>query len=339
MKHILNLFEKDIESFFKSLGEKPYRAAQVMRWIFKSGDSGFDKMTDLPPSLRDKLQRHFYVNSLTVRSTKEASDGTVRYNLETRDGHVFPCVQIKSKKRTTLCLSSQIGCPVSCAFCSSGANFTRNLTAGEILEQVLLVSKTLGGLPDGILFMGMGEPLINYDNVLRAIRVINSPSGFNIGSRHITLSTVGLVKGIKRLADDGVKIRLALSLHAPSDAMRRKLIPRASDRIDEVLAAALEYARISKTRFTIEYILIKNLNDTKNSMKELAALLKKHVLPDDKIQINLIPYNAVEGCNYETPSKEHQEKMKQFLISSGFFTIIRENKGREIKSACGQLGV
>ncbi len=339
MKHFLNLSEKDINSFLKSIGEKPYRAKQISRWIYEKNILDFNQMSDLSPALRKKLIGHFFIKSLTVDSTDKSFDGTVRYNVRTSDGYLFPGVAIPSNKRTTLCVSSQIGCPLECEFCASGTDFKRNLTAGEILEQVLIVSKNRGQKPDSVLFMGMGEPLLNYENTIAAIKTINSPSGLNIGSRHITISTIGIVGGIKKLSRENLKIRLALSLHAPFDDLRKKLIPSARDKVENILSVSLEYSGLSRTRLTIEYILIKGVTDTKVCINKLVSLLKKKVRPDDKLQINLIPYNPVSVGVYETPLKEEQEEVKNFLVLSGFFTIIRANRGIDIKSACGQLSV
>ncbi len=188
--------------------------------------------------------------------------------------------------------------------------------------------------------MGMGEPLLNYQNVVEAARIINSSDGFEIGARHITLSTVGIVSSIKKLADENLKIRLAVSLHAADDKLRKTLIPNAKNTAEAVIDSGLAYSRKTKTRFTVEYILIAGKNDDLKSLSALAALLKKYAKKDDLAQINLIPYNPTAlGVNFSAPSVETQKKLKDFLISKGFFTIIRENKGRDIKSACGQLEV
>lgn len=340
MKHLLNLSFKEVETFLKGLGEKPFRVKQLLKWVYHKRTDDFEMMTDLSSDLRSKLKEHLFINSLKVASVECSSDGTERFNLMTNDGHIFPCVWLPSKSRRVICLSTQIGCPVGCRFCASGSDFKRNLTAGEIVEQVLVVSRAKKQLPDGVLLMGMGEPLLNYDGVVRALQNINSPVGLNIGSRHITLSTVGVVPRIKKLSGEKLKIRLAVSLHAPDDSLRKNLIPNCKGFIDDILSSAFDYAFTTKTRLTIEYLLLKNITDDLDCAKKLTHLIKKHQKSEKlpQLQINLIPYNHIPDKNFQPPTKDWQQKFKEYLVSNGFFTTIRENKGQDIKSACGQLG-
>jgi 23S rRNA (adenine2503-C2)-methyltransferase len=352
MKHILSLSDSELAGFIKSIGEKPYRVRQINDWIFKKGARDFDVMANLPAEFRQRLGEHFTATSLEQSPPQVSSDGTVRIDLVAADGANFPAVILKGVREGALsvCLSSQAGCAVGCAFCASGEGLRRNLTRGEITESFLAAGDYLalcGGQPrkiTGVLFMGQGEPLLNYDNVAGAISDISSPAKAALGQRHITLSTVGIITGIRRLSVDGFKVRLAVSLHAADDDLRKKLIPRAASKVATLLEAARDYAVSSGTRLTFECVMIKGVTDTPKRLEELALILLRFVSGRAPFVVNLIPFNenpraAHEASYFRAPDGKDLEDARDYLVSRGIFTIIRTNKGRDISSACGQLGV
>lgn len=358
MKQLLTLSDDDLTAFLKAIGEKPYRAGQIYEWVFKKNARDFAAMANLPPPLKERLARHFRIASLNVSDPEVSGDGTVRVNLSAPDGVVFPAVILDAARPTgarktpssTACLSSQAGCPVGCAFCASGGELKRNLTRGEIVESFLAARDFVESRGDdaakisGVLFMGQGEPLLNYENVTGAISDISAGGKIGLAQRHITLSTVGIVTGIRRLAADGFKVRLAVSLHAADDDLRKKLIPRASSKVSTVLDAALAYAKSSKTRLTFECVMIKGVTDTPRRLEELALALLRFISGRAPVVVNLIPFNenpraAAEASYFHASDDKTLYSAREYLVSRGIFTIIRRNKGRDISSACGQLGV
>jgi len=248
---------------------------------------------------------------------------------------------LPSGDKSSVCISAQIGCPVSCEFCNSGKiNFQRNLSRGEILEQILQIENDVGARVGGVLFMGMGEPMLNYDNVASALKTIISAREMAIGKRHVTLSTAGIVPAIKRLADDNLGIRLAVSLHASDDVTRKQIMPVLSQiGISEILKAASYYLKKTSSRLTIEYILIQGVNDAPKDAHKLSRLMKSTGLINPNVQVNLIPYNPVKGSSYAASSPENVNKFKSLLKVSGIITNVRQAKGADIGAACGQLGV
>ncbi|PKN00662.1 MAG: 23S rRNA (adenine(2503)-C(2))-methyltransferase RlmN [Elusimicrobia bacterium HGW-Elusimicrobia-1] len=352
MKHILSLSDSDLDGFLKSIGEKPYRRRQIYDWIFKKGARDFGAMANLSAAFRRQLGEHFTVTSLEHAPLQVSSDGTVRIDMAASDGVSFPAVILKGAREGALsvCISSQAGCAVGCAFCASGEGLKRNLTRGEIAETFLAAGDYVarcGGERNkitSVLFMGQGEPLLNYESVAGAISDISSPDKSALGQRHITLSTVGIITGIRRLAADGFKVRLAVSLHAADDDLRKKLIPRAASKVATLLEAARDYAVSSGTRLTFECVMIKGVTDTPKRLEELALILLRFISERAAFVVNLIPFNensraASEASYFRAPDGKDLEAARDYLVSRGIFTIIRSNKGRDISSACGQLGV
>jgi len=247
-------------------------------------------------------------------------------------------VFLPQKGRNTICISSQIGCPVGCAFCASGTvKFVRNLTRGEIIEQILQISNDNNVVMESILFMGMGEPLLNYDNLVAAIAMLEDENGFGFGRRRIVVSTAGIVGNIEKLANEGLGVGLALSLHAPDDETRRKIIPDFKFKLENIVKAGVEYSTITKSRLTIEYMLISGINDDLGAAKKLAALIEKYTKFKDHLQINIIPYNPTDNCGWKTPNNDTVHRFKETLIKMGFITNVREPRGLDIGAACGQL--
>ena len=278
---LVGMTTKDLEAFVEQLGEPKYRGRQLAMWIYRKGILTFDAMTDLPKSFRERLQEIAVINPLQVIDVKVASDGTTKYLSQLPDGETVECVFIPHSDWDTICVSTQVGCPIGCKFCASGESFARNLTAGEIVGQVLIAKRREN---PNIVFMGMGEPLLNLDNLVKAVNLLNREVG--IGARRMTVSTIGIVQGIRKLAQLGMQVNLAVSLHAPSDELRSKLIPAKLPPIAEIMKACWEYFQVTKRRITFEYVLLKSVNDKVEHAVELARLLK-----DLPCHVNLIPYN------------------------------------------------
>lgn len=341
-KHFLDLKPKEIKEYIQKCGHGSYRLAQVLEWAYKKKVDDFHSFSNLPKDLRNRLDSDFALRVFKIKNKSTSGlDGTIRYNFLTRDGNTVPAVLLPQRERNVVCISTQIGCVIGCKFCNSGKKrFVRNLTRGEILEQALDVEKDLSIKTDGILFMGMGEPLLNFDNIVNAIKTMTDPEQMGIGRRHITVSTVGFIEEIRKLRQEKLGIRLAVSLHAPDDEIRGRFIPGVVPySIEEILKEGIAYSRSNNSRLTIEYVLIANENDTLLSAKKIVKLIKKHSDRDDKIQINLIPYNQTGKDKLLCPSKEKIESFRSFLIKSKILAIVREPRGLDIGSACGQLGV
>lgn len=316
--------------------EPAYRADQILRWIYGEGATSWDRMSNLSKTLRDRLAAEMPIFLSEVPQQQESADGTTKLLLRWPDGATSECVLIPEAPRNTACISTQVGCPVGCVFCASGlGGLQRNLTAGQIVEQAMRVRQLVGGEErlSNIVFMGLGEPLANYDATVQAIRTINADWGMNIGARKITVSTVGLPKQMKRLADENLQITLALSLHAPNDELRRKLIPWA-ERIsmESLIEAARYYFDQTGREITLEYILLSGVNDLLEHALELAKVSRKM-----RSNVNLIPYNPVAGLPYERPSKERVHQFVLKLRERGINAHVRKSRGLDIDSACGQL--
>jgi 23S rRNA (adenine2503-C2)-methyltransferase len=336
-KNILDLTSTQL----KTVINQSYRINQIIDWIYVKRASTFEEFTSIPKDLRQKLDNKFLLRSLKLVKKKQSIiDGTIKYTFQSVDKKCFFAVFLPSNGKNSVCISSQIGCPVMCAFCSSGrVKHLRNLTRGEILEQILQIESDTKEKVSGVLFMGMGEPTLNYNNVSAALNSILSEKEFAIGKRHITLSSVGNVTAIKKLADDNFGIRLAISLHATSEKQRKKLIPNSFNfTIEDILNAGKYYLKKTKSRLTIEYILIKEINDTPADAHKLARLLKRYGLFNKSVQMNLIPFNSVRNVSFNAPTQESVLKFKNILKLSGIFANIRQAKGAGIGAACGQLG-
>jgi 23S rRNA (adenine2503-C2)-methyltransferase len=341
-RSIHSLLLDEIEAHLRTLNERPYRAKQIVDWLYRKRATSFEEMTDLPQPLRERLGREFSFGNLETVRVLGSKDTTRKYLFRLNDGSLIESVLIPASPalygersdRRTICVSTQVGCAYGCKFCASGLEgFSRNLDASEIVQQLLVVEKASGEQIDNVVFMGMGEPLANFANVVRAIRIINAPWGLEIGARHITVSTSGLAPQIKKLADEPLQSRLAISLHGATDEVRNKIMPvnRKFD-LTTLLAACDYYASRRKQRIYFEYILIAGINDA----EEQAHLLAGHARRLGA-RVNLIPYNSVEGLEWTRPSREIQERFLSIVRSHGVVATLRREKGHDIDAACGQL--
>jgi 23S rRNA (adenine2503-C2)-methyltransferase len=317
-------------------GDAAYRAGQIRQWLFQTRAESFDDMSNLPKELRTKFATDFQLWTTEIEKHHRAADGTEKLLLKLHDGHNVECVLLRDGTRRTICISSQVGCAMGCVFCASGLDgVVRNLTAGEIVEQMLRLARLLPSDErlSHIVVMGMGEPLANLDRLLPALMEATSSTGLGIGHRRITISTVGLPPAVDRLIEMDARFQLAVSLHAPDDALRNQLVPvNKSIGIEAVVAAADRYFEASGRRLTFEYVLLGELNDEPQHAKKLAALLH-----DRLALVNIIPYNPVAGLPYKTPSKNAVQRFVQILEGAKLNVQVRERKGDEINAACGQL--
>lgn len=326
-----------------SLGQKPYRAKQLQEWVWKHRVTSFDAMTNLPPALREQLAAQCSLRPLEVVEVNESTVGTTRKFLSRmQDGHLVESVIIPAavgqggvhSNRITLCVSSQVGCAFGCKFCASGLlGLTRNLTTAEIVGQIVAAEEISGTRVDNLVFMGMGEPLANMDNLLPALTIIMDEHSLNIGARHITISTSGNVPGLKKLAAFGRPLRLAVSLHGACDEVRNQIMPvNKKWPLSELIPALQEWTRTSKHKITLEYILIQDINAMLPEVDKLARIA--HLL---NAKVNLIPYNTVEGLPWVRPSEAACRLFCKSLIAKGIPVTMRYEKGHDINAACGQL--
>lgn len=325
-----------LRGWLQERGLPEYRARQVRKWLYGSRVTSLSDMNDLPRALRVELGERFSFWTGTVARHTHSPDGTEKLLLTLKDGQQIECVLLRDGERRTICISSQVGCGMGCVFCASGLDgVARNLTAGEILEQMLRLDRLLpaGERLSHIVVMGMGEPLANLDAVLAALGEASSPDGLGISARRITISTVGLPPAMRRLAREGCPYHLAVSLHAPNDAVRNLIVPtNPKTGIQEILAAAEEYFAVNGRRLTYEYVLLGGLNDQESHARELARLLAGQTA-----LLNLIPYNPVAGLPYETPGRAEVARFVRVLEEARVNVQVRERKGSEIDAACGQL--
>lgn len=340
MKEICSFSLEELKIWMGQNGEKPFRAAQIFDWIYIKDALSFEGMTNVSKELRGKLASQFSFPILKLLKTQESEDlETIKFLWELPDLKRVESVLIMSGDRRTVCISCQVGCPARCAFCASGKEgLLRNLSPGEIVEQVLHINRFIkekGERVSHLVFMGMGEPMENYDSVVKAIDIFHHPEGLNISQRRITVSTVGVVEGIQRLAKEELKVNLALSLHAPNQHVRKKIIPYARKYpLEEVLMAMDEYSRQTKRDITYEYTLLAGINDQYKHAQELAQLLT-----GKQCTVNLIPYNPVDGLHLNRPEKEVIEDFRAVLEEAGINTTWRYTKGKDIAAACGQLAL
>jgi len=339
-KNIRALSQDDLVELMVSWNEKPFRAKQVHEWLWKKGKgvAHFSEMKNVPNQLLEKLDAHFDIYKLRVEDEQKSSDGTVKSAFRLHDGNVVEGVLIPSSKRTTACISSQVGCSLSCAFCATGKlGRIRNLSADEIYDQVVVVAeqseRTQNKPLSNIVYMGMGEPLLNYKETLRSIEMITSDQGLGMSPKRITLSTAGIAKMIRRLGDDKVRFNLALSLHAANDEKRSKIMEINNENSLAELSSALKYFHDSTgSRITFEYILFKDFNDNLEDAAQLAEFSK--VVP---VKINLIEYNDVEGVPYTKADYERTDAFSKYLEDRNMIVNIRRSRGKDIDAACGQL--
>ena len=336
-RNLCGMSRAEMEQAMIDLGLKPFRGRQVYKWIYKNRVFDFDCMTDLKKDVRAVLHDNFYVVLPQAVDKRKSEDGTRKFLFELEDKNLIESVLIPDDNsgRMTLCISSQVGCPLGCKFCATGyLGFARNLTVGEMIGQVLTIREMFGDEAfDNIVFMGMGEPLLNYDNVMSTINIMTDSVGLMVGAKRITLSTVGIVPGIRKLAQSGSRVNLALSLNAPNDKLRRSIMPvTKSYPLKEIMAAVKEWTDVRKRRVTFEYILFKGLNDSREHALELAALIQSI-----SCKVNLLAYNPVEGAGYLRPSEEDIDYFAQILYPRAPAVTVRKSRGRDIAAACGQL--
>lgn len=332
----LDLPADELLAWLREHGQPPMRARQVRRWLVQGRAEAFEQMTDLPRDLRHALTESFEPFGTRVARHLQAKDGTHKLLLQLHDSQLIECVLLQEDGRRTTCISTQVGCGMGCVFCASGLNgVARNLTSGEILEQLLRLRNLLppGKSLSHIVVMGMGEPLANLDNLLAALDVATAKDGLGLSARHVTISTVGLPAKMRRLADTGKAYHLAVSLHAPNDALRTRIVPT-NDKtgIDAILDAADYFFDTTGRQVTFEYVLLRGLNDAVAHARELALLLRgRHAY------INLIPFNDVQGLPYRRPTDDALQAFTAELRRQGLRVMVRKRKGSEIDAACGQL--
>lgn len=334
---IRNLSHEELVKYLDGIGEKTFRADQIFDWIYQKGVWSFEAMSSLSKPLRDRLQQDFILKPNAIVEKKISQEGTTKFLFNLDDQEKIESVLIPTETRTTACISTQAGCKFGCKFCASGiGGWSRNLTCAEIVTQVLHVKEESlkHERPlSNIVFMGTGEPLDNFDNLMKAIRLINSDKAINLGARHITISTVGLVPRIKQLAEQNLQIELAISLHGFDDESRGVLMPvNKKYPVAELIAACREYIEKTNRQVTFEYILIRHITCTEKAAKELGRLLKGMIC-----KMNLIPYNPVSEFDHEPPTKLEMLAFKTRLSQFGIHATIRMPRGRDVGAACGQL--
>lgn len=334
MKNIKDYNVEELKEELKKIGEKPFRAEQIVKWLYDEKVQSFDEMTNLSLELREKLKRNYSIGNFNILKKQESKDGTIKYLLDVLDGNAIETVLMRYHHGNSICVSSQIGCKMGCKFCAStGIKFIRNLTCGEIVEQIIRVEQDINQRVSNVVFMGIGEPLDNYDNVVDAIRLINHPKGLNIGARHISISTSGLVPKIYQLADENIQCTLSISLHATNNEKRSSMMPvNDSYPIEELLQACKDYIKKTNRRISFEYALAKDNNDNLEDAKELVKRLKGMLC-----HVNLIPINKIENGQFDKSSNENIMRFRDYLNEHGIVATIRRELGSDIDAACGQL--
>ena len=332
----------ELEKVVERLGQPRYRARQIADWLYQKRVQSFDQMSDLPRDFRLRLAEEFTFQKSEVVRVLGSRDTTRKFLFRLADNSLIETVLIPASPalygsrsdRRTVCVSTQVGCAYGCKFCASGLEgFSRNLQPQEIVDQIIAIERETGEQIDNIVFMGMGEPLANLENVMRALRIINAPWGLGIGARHITVSTSGLAPQIRKLADEKLQIRLAISLHGATDEVRNQIMPvNRRYNLETLLAACDYYARNKKQRLTFEYILIENVNDMPEQARRLGGIARRL-----GAKVNLIPYNTVQGLSWSRPSPEQQERFLSILRQQEVSATLRREKGHDIDAACGQL--
>ena len=338
-QNIRHLGVEELGKFFATIGEKKFRTKQVYEWIWKKNAQSFEDMTDLSKELRKQLSEQFELPELKINTTQHSSDGTIKSRFMTYDGHMIEGVLIPTEKRNTACISSQIGCSLSCKFCATGTmERKRNLDYDEIYNQVAFINqqseKTFDKKLSNVVFMGMGEPLLNYKNVLKAIDKLTSNDGLAMSPKRITVSTAGVAKQIRQLGDDKVRFNLALSLHAADDKKRDQIMPINESNSIETLIEALNYFyEQTKNDITLEYILFKDLNDSIEDAEALIKIYRK--IPTHLV--NVIEYNTIDGARFSKPDDETTQRFTDHLAKNRVNVRVRRSRGKDIDAACGQL--
>ena len=339
MKNIRQLSLGDIEQYFDTIGEKKFRAKQLYEWLWLKPVQSFDAMTNLSKVLRNKLKEDFSFPSLSIDIIQHSADGTIKFRFKTHEEYLVEGVLIPGTTTLTACVSSQIGCSLSCKFCATGyMDRKRNLAFDEIYDEVVLINlqceKTFSKKITNIVFMGMGEPLLNYKNVLKAIERINSPDGLGMSPRRITVSTAGVAKQIKQLGDDKVKFKLALSLHAANDKKRHEIMPiNDTNNIKSLIEALNYFYKQTENEITFEYILFKDFNDSLKDADELIKIYRQ--VPADLV--NIIEYNPIDFAKFEKPDEKKVQSFIGYLEKHRVNVRLRKSRGKDIDAACGQL--
>lgn len=337
MKNLYGYKLEDLEELMISLGQKKYRATQIFKWIYERGVTNFDEMSDISLSFREVLKNEFTLSIPTIYKKQVSSDGTIKLLLSLGDDSKIETVLMRYNYGLVACVTSQVGCNMGCAFCASGLfKKQRNLEVHELVGQILVLNNLLkeeNKKITHVVVMGTGEPFDNYDNVMKFIRILNNPHGFAIGARHLTVSTCGLVEKIREYANEGIQINLAISLHAPSDKIRNKIMPISLKYpLNQLMDAVKYYEATAKRRVTFEYILLEDINDSIENAKELAKLIK-----GTTSYVNLIPYNPVGELKYKRTSGNRVHRFMDALIKEGVNVTVRKEFGTDIDAACGQL--
>lgn len=339
--NLLGQNTSELENILRSMGESAFRGRQIADWIYKKGATSFEQMTNIGAPLRAKLAAEHEITFPPVAARSVSGDGTTKLLLEMPDGERIETVRLPYPDRLSVCISSQAGCAMACQFCATGlGGFRRNLSAAEIISQILLCkaqgNTATGQTPTHVVFMGMGEPLLNLQNVLKSVHLMHNEMG--IPMRHITVSTVGILLGIAKLAEEKLQLTLAISLHAPDDELRHRLIPTSTKTsVDDIVKAARDYVKQTGRRVTFEYVVLGGVNDTSDMAKKLARLCKGW-----PCHVNLIPWNAVagaslEGMGFGSPQPEQLRRFKNILEEAGIATTQRVQRGADVAAACGQL--
>ena len=334
MKNIKDYDLNELKEEMKKLEEKPFRAEQIFKWLYVEKVKSFDEMTNLSLELREKLSKNYTMCNFEILKKQKSKDGTIKYLFDLLDGNAIETVLMSYHHGYSICVSSQVGCKMGCKFCAStGIEFGRNLSSGEIVEQILAVEQDEGIKISNVVFMGIGEPLDNYENVVNAIHIINNQKGLSIGARHISISTSGLVPKIYRLAEENIQCTLSISLHATNNEKRSSMMPVNNVYpIEELMKACKDYIKKTNRRISFEYALAKDNNDNLEDAKELVKLLKGMLC-----HVNLIPINKIENGKYTKSSNENIMKFRDYLNDHGIVATIRRELGSDIDAACGQL--
>ena len=334
MKNIKEYNFEELKQEMQELGEKPFRAEQIFKWIYQEKVKTFDEMTNLSLELRKKLEENYTMCNYNILKKQESKDGTIKYLFDVLDGNAIETVLMRYHHGNSICVSSQIGCKMGCKFCAStGINFIRSLNSGEIVEQIIAVEQDTGEKISNVVFMGIGEPFDNYDNVVNAIKIINHPKGLNIGARHISISTSGIVSKIYQLAEENIQCTLSISLHATNNEKRSSMMPvNDAYPIEELMKACKDYIKKTNRRISFEYALAKDNNDNLEDAKQLVKLLKGMLC-----HVNLIPINKIENGKFDKSTNENIMKFRDYLNDHGIVATIRRELGSDIDAACGQL--
>lgn len=333
-KNIKDYTIDELKQILINLSEKPYRAEQIFKWIYVENVTSFEEMTNLSLELREKLKNEFDLHIFKILKKQISKDGTIKYLFDVLDGNAIESVLMEYKHGKTICVSSQIGCKMGCKFCAStGVKFARSLTSGEIVEQLLAIQRDEKIKISNLVFMGIGEPLDNYENVMKTIQILNNPKGINMGARHISISTSGLVPQIYKLADEHLQCTLSISLHSASNIKRSEMMPiNNTYNIEELIKACKYYIEKTNKRISFEYALAKDNNDNLKAAQELVNLLKGMLC-----HVNLIPINNIQDGKYVKSTNENIIKFRDYLNEKGIVATIRRELGSDIDAACGQL--